>query len=96
MFLSDCVIFSYDDKYTLSAEFSKESRSGQGKITKSVGAYINENGEVGTYLFIYAHVMSCRTRNSETATNSLKTQQTATATGRMEITQVLAGILCQG
>ncbi|XGW01200.1 hypothetical protein V3C99_013849 [Haemonchus contortus] len=37
---------TYDDKYTLSAEFCKESRSGQGKITKSVGAYINENGVV--------------------------------------------------
>ncbi|PIO74207.1 hypothetical protein TELCIR_03790 [Teladorsagia circumcincta] len=37
---------TYDDKYTLSAEFCKESRSGQGKITKSIGAYINENGEV--------------------------------------------------
>ncbi|KAK6039626.1 hypothetical protein COOONC_22869 [Cooperia oncophora] len=37
---------AYDDKYTLSAEFCKESRSGQGKITKSIGAYINENGEV--------------------------------------------------
>ncbi|EYB85173.1 hypothetical protein Y032_0303g1891 [Ancylostoma ceylanicum] len=36
----------YDDKYTLSAEFSKETRSGQGKITKSIGAYINEVGEV--------------------------------------------------
>ncbi|VDL80615.1 unnamed protein product [Nippostrongylus brasiliensis] len=37
---------TYDDKYTLSAEFCKESRSGQGKITKSVGAYINDAGEV--------------------------------------------------
>ncbi|VDK56777.1 unnamed protein product [Cylicostephanus goldi] len=37
---------TYDDKYTLSAEFSKETRSGQGKITKSIGAYINEAGEV--------------------------------------------------
>ncbi|CAI5446077.1 unnamed protein product [Caenorhabditis angaria] len=36
----------YDDKYTLSAEFKKEGRSGQAKITKSVGSYIDHDGEV--------------------------------------------------
>ncbi|EYB85171.1 hypothetical protein Y032_0303g1891 [Ancylostoma ceylanicum] len=45
-FLSASSLGGYDDKYTLSAEFSKETRSGQGKITKSIGAYINEVGEV--------------------------------------------------
>ncbi|CAB3401522.1 unnamed protein product [Caenorhabditis bovis] len=37
---------TYDDKYTLLAEFKKEGRSGQAKITKSIGAYIDEDGEV--------------------------------------------------
>ncbi|CAI4225468.1 unnamed protein product [Auanema sp. JU1783] len=37
---------SYDDKYTLSAEFSKESRRGHGNICKSIGAYIDDDGEV--------------------------------------------------
>ncbi|CAD6188074.1 unnamed protein product [Caenorhabditis auriculariae] len=36
----------YDDKYSLSAEFVKESRSGRGKITKSIGMYIDQDGEI--------------------------------------------------
>ncbi|EFO83624.1 hypothetical protein CRE_03029 [Caenorhabditis remanei] len=39
-------IKAHDDKYTLSAEFKKEGRSGQGKIIKSIGAYIDNDGEI--------------------------------------------------
>ncbi|CAJ0584868.1 unnamed protein product, partial [Mesorhabditis spiculigera] len=37
---------SYDDKYTLSASYSQDNRSAQGNVTKSISAYITEDGEI--------------------------------------------------
>uniref|UniRef100_A0A1I7Z0Z8 Signal peptidase complex subunit 2 n=1 Tax=Steinernema glaseri TaxID=37863 RepID=A0A1I7Z0Z8_9BILA len=36
----------YDDSYTLQAEYSQGGRSGTTKVIRSVGHYINEDGEV--------------------------------------------------
>ena len=37
---------TYDDKYTLTAEYSTDGRHGHGSVTKSIGNFINEKGEI--------------------------------------------------
>ena len=47
-------VFRYDEMYTLTAEFVKEggeSRSGKSSVKKSIGSYIDEDGEVTFWSF---------------------------------------------
>lgn len=50
------IFYSYDDKYHLTAEYSNMSRSGRAVSVKSIGAFIDYDGEVlffATFIYNY-------------------------------------------
>uniref|UniRef100_A0A915PVN2 Signal peptidase complex subunit 2 n=1 Tax=Setaria digitata TaxID=48799 RepID=A0A915PVN2_9BILA len=60
-------IKKYDDKYTVEAEYTQESRTGYIKVLKSIGAFIDEDGVVVLPILEkeLAHIISSVLRKEE-------------------------------
>lgn len=40
-------VLSYDDRYTITVQYSKGNKAGKANITKSIANFLTDEGEVG-------------------------------------------------